>query len=172
MDLVDATFAYVREVVVNWFAGTSMAGGMLQSLIVDGIIGGVGSVLIFLPQIVFLFMFIAILEDCGYMARAAFLMDRLLRGRRYGRAREHDHADERVSREGVVHVAIHVERTPERRCQPIRSRGETPSPKADFRPMNRVDCSDGSRPLRCPSHQALKHCPHTHPLREAKSCPN
>ncbi len=41
-------------------------------------IGGVGSVIMFLPQIVFLFLFIAILEDCGYMARAAFLMDRLM----------------------------------------------------------------------------------------------
>lgn len=51
--------------------------GILQDLIVDGVITGVGSVLTFLPQIVFLFLFIAILEDCGYMARAAFLMDRL-----------------------------------------------------------------------------------------------
>ena len=44
----------------------------------DGVIGGVGSVILFLPQIVLLFLFIAILEDCGYMARAAFLMDRLM----------------------------------------------------------------------------------------------
>jgi ferrous iron transport protein B len=52
--------------------------GPLRSLVVDGIIGGVGSVLIFLPQIMILFLFIAVLEDCGYMARAAFLMDRLM----------------------------------------------------------------------------------------------
>jgi ferrous iron transport protein B len=52
--------------------------GALQSLVCDGMIGGVGSVILFLPQIVFLFLFIAILEDCGYMARAAFLMDRLM----------------------------------------------------------------------------------------------
>jgi ferrous iron transport protein B len=54
--------------------------GALQSLVVDGIIGGVGAVVIFLPQILILFLFIAILEDCGYMARAAFLMDRLMAG--------------------------------------------------------------------------------------------
>src|SRR5438132_7283086 len=52
--------------------------GPLSSLLVDGILEGVGSVLIFLPQIVILFGFLAILEDCGYMARAAFLMDKLM----------------------------------------------------------------------------------------------
>jgi ferrous iron transport protein B len=52
--------------------------GALQSLIVKGLIGGVGSVVIFLPQIVILFFFIAVLEDCGYMARAAYLMDKLM----------------------------------------------------------------------------------------------
>ena len=52
--------------------------GPLQSLLCDGIIAGVGGVLVFLPQIVMLFLFIAMLEDCGYMARAAFLMDRLM----------------------------------------------------------------------------------------------
>ncbi len=52
--------------------------GALRSLLVDGVVAGVGGVLVFLPQIVFLFLFIAILEDCGYMARAAFLMDRLM----------------------------------------------------------------------------------------------
>ncbi|TWU28196.1 ferrous iron transport protein B [Bythopirellula polymerisocia] len=54
--------------------------GALRSLIVDGIIGGVGAVVIFLPQILILFAFIAVLEDCGYMARAAYLMDRLMAG--------------------------------------------------------------------------------------------
>ncbi|HYR09313.1 MAG TPA: ferrous iron transport protein B [Longimicrobium sp.] len=53
--------------------------GDLQSLIVDGVIGGVGSVLVFLPQIAILFLFIGILEDTGYMARAAFIMDRFMR---------------------------------------------------------------------------------------------
>lgn len=52
--------------------------GILRSLLTDGLIAGVGSVLIFLPQIVFLFLFIAIMEDCGYMARAAFVMDKLM----------------------------------------------------------------------------------------------
>jgi ferrous iron transport protein B len=55
-----------------------MAEGALRSLVVDGIFGGVGGVLVFLPQIFFLFFFIAVLEDCGYMARAAYLMDRLM----------------------------------------------------------------------------------------------
>jgi ferrous iron transport protein B len=52
--------------------------GPLTSLLVDGVLEGVGSVLVFLPQILILFGFIAVLEDCGYMARAAFLMDRLM----------------------------------------------------------------------------------------------
>ncbi len=55
-----------------------MSEGPLRSLLVDGVIGGVGSVLAFLPQILLLFFFIAVLEDCGYMARAACLMDRLM----------------------------------------------------------------------------------------------
>src|SRR5262245_39735611 len=55
-----------------------MAAGALRSLLVDGVIQGVGSVLVFLPQILILFGIIAILEDCGYMARAAYLMDRLM----------------------------------------------------------------------------------------------
>jgi ferrous iron transport protein B len=52
--------------------------GPFTSLLADGVIGGVGSVLVFVPQIAILFGFIAVLEDCGYMARAAFLMDRLM----------------------------------------------------------------------------------------------
>ena len=52
--------------------------GTLRSLINDGIIAGVGSVIVFLPQILMLFFFIALLEDCGYMARAAFVMDKLM----------------------------------------------------------------------------------------------
>jgi ferrous iron transport protein B len=64
-----------------WLADTvqdALPVGPLRSLLVDGVIKGVGSVLVFLPQIVILFGFIAILEDCGYMARAAFLMDKLM----------------------------------------------------------------------------------------------
>ena len=52
--------------------------GPLQSLLVDGVMAGVGGVLIFLPQIMLLFLFIAILEDCGYMARGAYLMDKVM----------------------------------------------------------------------------------------------
>jgi ferrous iron transport protein B len=55
-----------------------MPPGELRSLITDGVLNGVGSVLIFLPQIMILFAVIAILEDCGYMARAAFLMDKIM----------------------------------------------------------------------------------------------
>jgi ferrous iron transport protein B len=56
----------------------TMAAGPLRSLVTDGVIKGVGSVLVFLPQILILFGFIAVLEDCGYMSRAAFLMDRVM----------------------------------------------------------------------------------------------
>ena len=55
-----------------------MAPGPLRSLLVDGIIAGVGAVLVFLPQIAILFFFIAVLEDCGYMSRAAFMMDKFM----------------------------------------------------------------------------------------------
>ncbi len=60
------------------FVRNSLPPGPLRGLISDGIIEGVGSVLVFLPQIVILFGFIAILEDCGYMARAAYLMDKIM----------------------------------------------------------------------------------------------
>ena len=59
--------------------GALLPAGDLRGLLVDGVIGGVGSVLVFLPQIAMLFLFIGILEDSGYMARAAYLMDRLMR---------------------------------------------------------------------------------------------
>ena len=55
-----------------------MEAGPLRALLTDGVIAGVGSVLVFLPQILVLFLFLAVLEDCGYMARAAFLMDRVM----------------------------------------------------------------------------------------------
>jgi len=58
--------------------GSNMAEGPLRGLIVDGIFGGVGSVLVFLPQILILFFFILVLEDCGYLPRAAFLLDRMM----------------------------------------------------------------------------------------------
>lgn len=67
---------------VKWIGGTvgaNMVEGQLRSLLVDGIIGGVGSVITFLPMILLLFLGIALLEDTGYMARAAFVMDRVMR---------------------------------------------------------------------------------------------
>ncbi len=60
--------------------GAHMGDGVLKSLLVEGILGGAGSVLVFLPQILILFFFILILEDCGYLPRAAFLLDRLMGG--------------------------------------------------------------------------------------------
>ncbi len=74
MDMIDETFGWLGGEVAGL-----MSDGTLQSLVVDGIIAGIGSVVIFLPQILVLFAFIAILEDCGYMARAAFLMDKIMR---------------------------------------------------------------------------------------------
>ncbi len=73
MEAVESVQGAISDSVIS-----AMAPGTLRSLIVDGLIAGVGSVVIFLPQIVLLFFFIAILEDCGYMARAAFLMDKLM----------------------------------------------------------------------------------------------
>lgn len=74
-------FMEAIETVQGW-AGSRVEAilppGTLRSLVIDGMIGGVGSVVVFVPQIALLFLFIAILEDCGYMARAAFLMDRLM----------------------------------------------------------------------------------------------
>ena len=75
MDLIDRGFGLLGDTVRN-----HLSPGLLTDLLVDGVIAGVGGVLVFLPQILLLFFFIAILEDTGYMARAAFLMDRLMRG--------------------------------------------------------------------------------------------
>ena len=75
MDGIDGVFSAMG----TWVGGT-LSEGPLQSLIVDGLIGGVGAVIVFVPQIAMLFGLIAILEDSGYMARAAFLMDRLMAG--------------------------------------------------------------------------------------------
>ena len=67
--------------VITWsgaLIGSVLEPGMLRSLLVEGIIGGVGSVLVFLPQILILFLFILALEESGYLPRAAFLLDRLM----------------------------------------------------------------------------------------------
>src|SRR6185312_7171710 len=68
MDAVDA----VREASGNWI-GAHLPNEALRSLVVDGIWGGVGAVVKFLPQILFLFLFIGVLEDSGYLARAALI---------------------------------------------------------------------------------------------------
>ncbi len=60
------------------FAASVLPAGVVRSLVVDGVIGGVGGVLVFVPNIVFLFLFISVLEDTGYMARAAFIMDKVM----------------------------------------------------------------------------------------------
>ena len=73
MDLIDEGTGLVSDLI-----SSQIAPGMLRSLLTDGVIAGVGGVLIFLPQIALLFLFLAILEDCGYMARASFLVDRLM----------------------------------------------------------------------------------------------
>jgi len=73
MEAIDAGFGRAGGWIGAW-----MPEGALRSLLIDGVIGGVGAIVIFLPQILLLFLFLGILEDCGYMARAAFLMDRLM----------------------------------------------------------------------------------------------
>lgn len=74
MDGIEVLIAAIGGAV-----GDRMSDGDLKSLVVDGVFGGVGSVLVFLPQIAILFAFITLLEHSGYMARAAFLMDRVMR---------------------------------------------------------------------------------------------
>lgn len=73
MGLIETGVAALSEQLA-----TTMAGGPLRSLLIDGILGGVGSVVVFLPQIVILFAFILALEDSGYLPRAAYLLDRLM----------------------------------------------------------------------------------------------
>jgi ferrous iron transport protein B len=73
MDLIESATGAVQTFASGFLEQTPM----LQSLIVDGVIGGVGAFVVFLPQILILFLFIALLEESGYMSRAAFLMDKL-----------------------------------------------------------------------------------------------
>jgi ferrous iron transport protein B len=75
MDLIDGAFGALAQAVHAY-----LPPGLFTDLLADGIVAGVGSVLVFLPQITLLFLFITLLEDSGYMARAAFIMDRLMRG--------------------------------------------------------------------------------------------
>jgi ferrous iron transport protein B len=75
MDLIDKGFGSLADMV-----RANLPAGLFTDLLADGVIAGVGGVLVFLPQILLLFFFITILEDSGYMSRAAFIMDRLMRG--------------------------------------------------------------------------------------------
>ncbi|MBA4105768.1 MAG: ferrous iron transport protein B [Pirellula sp.] len=73
MDLIDGLFGAAGETIGAW-----LPDGDLRSLLTDGVIGGLGGMLVFLPQICLLFFVLALLEDSGYMARAALVMDRLM----------------------------------------------------------------------------------------------
>ena len=75
MDWIDAGVAWLGD-----FLTQSMSDGPLKAMLVDGVIGGVGAVIVFLPQILILYTFISLMEDSGYMARAAFIMDKLMHG--------------------------------------------------------------------------------------------
>jgi ferrous iron transport protein B len=74
MDAIDAGTAALGSLIAAW-----LPEGAFSSLLTDGVVAGVGSVIVFLPQIMILFLFIILLEDSGYLARAAYLMDRLMR---------------------------------------------------------------------------------------------
>ncbi len=74
MDLIDEAFAFLSE-----FTKNNLPSGALTNLLAEGIIPGLGGIVIFIPQIAFLFLFISILEETGYMSRVVFLMDRVMR---------------------------------------------------------------------------------------------
>ncbi|MFO0891894.1 MAG: ferrous iron transport protein B [Isosphaeraceae bacterium] len=85
--MFNAVFAWAKlpmdgiEAVIGWFSAgleRSLPEGPLRSLLIDGIIGGIGAVIVFLPQIFILFLILSSLEECGYLARAAYLMDRAM----------------------------------------------------------------------------------------------
>src|SRR3954452_2740977 len=75
MELLSSSFGALGQLVHD-----TLPAGLLQSFLQNGVISGVGSVVVFLPQIIIIFLFILLLEDFGYMARAAFLMDRIMGG--------------------------------------------------------------------------------------------
>ncbi|MBR6389452.1 MAG: ferrous iron transport protein B [Opitutales bacterium] len=75
MGYMEGLFGSLQE----WLGANWKGGGFFKSLVIDGVIGGVGGVLVFLPNILMLFLALSILEDSGYMARAAFLCDRIMR---------------------------------------------------------------------------------------------
>ena len=73
MDWIDGGVSWLGD-----FISSNMPDGPVKDMLVDGIIGGVGAVIVFLPQILILYFFISYMEDSGYMARAAFIMDKLM----------------------------------------------------------------------------------------------
>ncbi len=73
MDWIESFVAWIGEMI-----GQYMPEGALKAMLIDGVIGGVGSVIVFLPQILILYFFISFMEDSGYMARAAFIMDKIM----------------------------------------------------------------------------------------------
>ena len=83
MDLIDTTFA-----TISTLANESLPPGVFTNLISQGIIPGIGGILIFIPQIAFLFLFISVLEESGYMSRVVFLMDKIMR--RFGLSGKHE----------------------------------------------------------------------------------
>ena len=78
-DWTNDVFVVAIQDAVSGFLSSVGASGLLSAVIVDGIIGGVGAVIGFAPQMAILFLFLSILEDCGYMVRIAFVMDRVFR---------------------------------------------------------------------------------------------
>lgn len=78
-DWTNDEFVVMIQTTVGEWLSTLGTSSIIQSLVVDGIIGGVGAVLGFVPQMAILFLFLSILEDCGYMVRIAFVMDRVFR---------------------------------------------------------------------------------------------
>jgi len=75
MDFIDSSFASLADWIKTNFSG----GGKLTDLIAEGVVSGIGGIVIFIPQIAFLFLFISVLEESGYMSRVVFLMDRVMR---------------------------------------------------------------------------------------------
>lgn len=75
MDFIDSSFASFAD----WIKITFPGGGKLTNLIAEGVVVGIGGIVLFIPQIAFLFLFISVLEESGYMSRVVFLMDRIMR---------------------------------------------------------------------------------------------
>lgn len=73
MEWIENGVAWLSEIIGNY-----MPSGPLKDLLIDGILGGVGGVIVFLPNILILYLFISFMEDSGYMARAAFIMDKIM----------------------------------------------------------------------------------------------